>query len=36
MLVTSHRPWGDERLATRWGAQLQHVVVTALGATVAR
>jgi hypothetical protein len=35
-LVTSHRPWGDERLATRWGAQLQHIVVTALGAEVAR
>ena len=30
-VVTSRRPWGDERLATRWGEQLQHVVVTALG-----
>jgi hypothetical protein len=29
-VLTSRRPWGDERLARRWGEQLQHVVARAL------
>jgi hypothetical protein len=35
-VLTSRRPWGDERLATRWGAHLQHVVVSVLGDEVLR
>jgi hypothetical protein len=35
-VVTSRRPWGDERLATRWGAQLQHAVAAALGEELVR
>jgi hypothetical protein len=35
-VLTSRRPWGDERLATRWGEHLQHVVVSVLGDEVTR
>ena len=35
-VVTSQRPWGDARLAARWGMQLQHVAAGVLGDAVAR
>jgi len=35
-VLTSRRPWGDERLTSRWGEQLQGVVVGALGGEVLR
>jgi hypothetical protein len=35
-VLTSRRPWGDERLTTRWGEQLQNVVVRVLAGEIAR